>query len=113
MSLGSMKLDPRTLSRRISRAASSLKLCFLDIDKTTFLFNKQHQIVSVNDMAVLIEDPWKEPVTALFAGIGLLYISLKIFSFWRLIASLFILPGTSVSILVFLSLPAYHDTDCR
>lgn len=52
-------------------------------------------------MAVLVEDPWKEPVTALFAGIGLLYISLKIFSFWRLIASLFILPGTSVSILVF------------
>jgi hypothetical protein len=52
-------------------------------------------------MAVLVEDPWKEPVTALFAGIGLLYISLKIFSFWRLIASLFILPGTSVSILAF------------
>jgi 17beta-estradiol 17-dehydrogenase / very-long-chain 3-oxoacyl-CoA reductase len=51
-------------------------------------------------MAVLIEDPWKEPVTALFAGIGLLYISLKIFSFWRLIASLFILPGTSVSVSV-------------
>ena len=98
-----MKLDPRTLSRRFSRAASSLKPCFLDIDKTTFPFIKQHQIVSVDDMAVIIEDPWKEPVTALFAGIGLLYISLKIFSFWRLIASLFILPGTSVSFLVAVS----------
>lgn len=50
-------------------------------------------------MTALIEDPWKEPVTALFAGIGILYITLKIFSFWRLIASLFILPGTSVSTL--------------
>ncbi|KAG9515291.1 NAD(P)-binding protein, partial [Aureobasidium melanogenum] len=48
-------------------------------------------------MTALIEDPWKEPVTALFAGIGILYITLKIFSFWRLIASLFILPGTSLS----------------
>lgn len=36
------------------------------------------------------------PVTTVFAFIGLLYVSVKIFSFWRLIASLFILPGTSV-----------------
>lgn len=47
-------------------------------------------------MTALIEDPLKEPVTAVFAAIGLLFITLKIFSFWRLIASLFILPGTSV-----------------
>lgn len=62
-----------------------------------FIF-RQHQIIFDSNMAALIEDPWKEPVTALFAGIGILYITLKIFSFWRLIASLFILPGTSVSI---------------
>lgn len=43
------------------------------------------------------EDSLAAPVTAVFAFIGLLYISLKIFSFWRLIASLFILPGTSLS----------------
>ncbi|THW54089.1 NAD(P)-binding protein [Aureobasidium pullulans] len=48
-------------------------------------------------MTALIEDPLKEPVTAVFAAIGLLFITLKIFSFWRLIASLFILPGTSLS----------------
>jgi hypothetical protein len=34
------------------------------------------------------------PATQVFAFIGLLWLSLKIFSFWRLIASLFILPGT-------------------
>ncbi|KJY00232.1 3-ketoacyl-CoA reductase like protein [Zymoseptoria brevis] len=37
-------------------------------------------------------------VTALvFSFIGVLWLSLKILSFWRLIASLFILPGTSLS----------------
>jgi hypothetical protein len=98
-----MKLDPRTLNCRDPRADSSWKRYrFCRSYKTTFLTLQQHQIDSIYKMAVLVEDPWKEPVTALFAGIGLLYISLKIFSFWRLIASLFILPGTSVSILVIL-----------
>jgi 17beta-estradiol 17-dehydrogenase / very-long-chain 3-oxoacyl-CoA reductase len=36
------------------------------------------------------------PATQVFAFIGLLWLSLNIFSFWRLIASLFILPGISV-----------------
>ncbi|KAK4552332.1 hypothetical protein LTR86_010503 [Recurvomyces mirabilis] len=42
-------------------------------------------------------DYWASPTTQVFAFIGLLYITLKIFSFWRLIASLFILPGTNLS----------------
>ena len=42
-------------------------------------------------------DYWASPTTQVFAFIGLLWLSLKIFSFWRMIASLFILPGTSVS----------------
>jgi hypothetical protein len=97
-----MKLDPRTLNCRDARADSSWeRYRFCRSHKTTSLTVQQHQTGSIYKMAVLVEDPWKEPVTALFAGIGLLYISLKIFSFWRLIASLFILPGTSVSILVF------------
>ena len=43
-----------------------------------------------------VEDTLTKPVTAIFAFIGILYVSLKIFSFWRMIASLFILPGKSV-----------------
>lgn len=50
-------------------------------------------------MTTLVEDPWKEPVTAALAVIGILFVTLKIFSFWRLIASLFILPGIPVSVL--------------
>jgi len=41
-------------------------------------------------------DPWAAPGTKLFAFIGVVYVSYKIFSFWRMIASLFILPGQSV-----------------
>lgn len=41
-------------------------------------------------------DPWAAPTTKAFAFIGVLWVSYKIFSFWRLIASLFILPGQSV-----------------
>lgn len=41
-------------------------------------------------------DPWAAPTTKVFAFIGVAYVSYKIFSFWRLIASLFILPGQSV-----------------
>lgn len=44
-------------------------------------------------------DPYASATTKIFAGVGVLYLSLKIFSFWRLIASLFILPGQSVSTL--------------
>jgi len=43
-----------------------------------------------------VEDTLTKPVTAIFAFVGILYISLKIFSFWRLVASLFVLPGKSV-----------------
>ncbi|KAK0936084.1 hypothetical protein LTR29_012362 [Friedmanniomyces endolithicus] len=42
-------------------------------------------------------DKWASPATQVFAFIGLLWLSLKIFSFWRMIASLFILPGISLS----------------
>ncbi|KAK3641796.1 hypothetical protein LTR56_011123 [Elasticomyces elasticus] len=42
-------------------------------------------------------DAWASPMTQVFAFIGLLWLSLKIFSFWRMIASLFVLPGTSLS----------------
>lgn len=47
-------------------------------------------------MHQLAEDVWAAPTTAVFTFIGVLWLSLKIFSFWRMIASLFILPGTSV-----------------
>jgi 17beta-estradiol 17-dehydrogenase / very-long-chain 3-oxoacyl-CoA reductase len=43
------------------------------------------------------DDYWASPTTQIFAFIGVLWLSLKIFSFWRMIASLFVLPGTSVS----------------
>ncbi|KXT15068.1 hypothetical protein AC579_1503 [Pseudocercospora musae] len=42
-------------------------------------------------------DPWAAPSTQVFAFIGLLFISVKIFSFWRLIASLLVLPGIPLS----------------
>jgi len=48
------------------------------------------------DKIAEIEDHLAKPVTQVFAFIGILYVCLKIFSFWRLIASLFILPGKSV-----------------
>ncbi|KAI7362380.1 Very-long-chain 3-oxoacyl-CoA [Hortaea werneckii] len=48
-------------------------------------------------LAEVAEDAWAAPVTAVFAFIGVLWLSLKIFSFWRLVASLFVLPGTSLS----------------
>lgn len=54
-----------------------------------------------------IDDPLAKPVTAIFAFIGILYITLKIFSFWRLVASLFILPGKSVRIHHMSSMHAY------
>jgi len=41
-------------------------------------------------------DKWASPATQLFAFVGLLWLSLRIFSFWRMIGSLFILPGISV-----------------
>ncbi|KAJ9629708.1 hypothetical protein H2203_002089 [Taxawa tesnikishii (nom. ined.)] len=44
-----------------------------------------------------LEDPWVKPLTGIFTFVGILYVTLKIFSFWRLIASLFFLPGTSLS----------------
>lgn len=47
-------------------------------------------------LAEVAEDGWAAPVTAVFAFIGVLWLSLRIFSFWRLVASLFVLPGTSV-----------------
>ena len=49
----------------------------------------------VKDM-VTSADQWASPATQLFAFVGLLWLSLKIFSFWRMIASLSILPGISV-----------------
>ena len=42
-------------------------------------------------------DYYAAPSTQVFAFIGLLWLSLKIFSFWRMIASLFVLPGKDVS----------------
>jgi 17beta-estradiol 17-dehydrogenase / very-long-chain 3-oxoacyl-CoA reductase len=50
---------------------------------------------SLRDIDIDI-DQLAVPATQVFAFIGLLWLSLKIFSFWRLIASLFILPGISV-----------------
>ena len=41
-------------------------------------------------------DMYAAPSTQVFAFIGIAFISWKIFSFWRLIASLFILPGAKV-----------------
>ncbi|EMC93498.1 hypothetical protein BAUCODRAFT_76175 [Baudoinia panamericana UAMH 10762] len=42
-------------------------------------------------------DYWASPTTQVFAFIGLLYVSIKLLSFWRLIASLFVLPGVPLS----------------
>lgn len=39
------------------------------------------------------------PAFQVFTVIGLLYISTKIFSFLQLLASIFVLPGTNVSLL--------------
>jgi hypothetical protein len=41
-------------------------------------------------------DPWAAPATKVAAFIGVFWVSYKILSFWRMIASLFILPGQSV-----------------
>lgn len=51
------------------------------------------------------------PATQAFAFIGLLWLSLKILSFWRLIASLFILPGISVCFFALLSANCTSLTD--
>ncbi|KAK6435979.1 hypothetical protein LTR95_007834 [Oleoguttula sp. CCFEE 5521] len=42
-------------------------------------------------------DPYAAPATQVAALIGVLFISLKIFSFWRMIASLFFIPGQKLS----------------
>lgn len=41
-------------------------------------------------------DPWASPTQQVFTVIGIVFVSYKIFTFWRMIASLFILPGKSV-----------------
>ena len=43
------------------------------------------------------DDHWVSPTTQVFAFVGLLYLSLKILSFWRMIVSLLILPGTPLA----------------
>jgi 17beta-estradiol 17-dehydrogenase / very-long-chain 3-oxoacyl-CoA reductase len=43
-------------------------------------------------------DPWAAPATKVAAFIGVFWVSFKILSFWRMIASLFILPGQSVCV---------------
>lgn len=48
-------------------------------------------------MDKVIEDPWAKSAVFGFSLVGVLFVSLKIFSFWRMIASLFIIPGESVS----------------
>lgn len=48
-------------------------------------------------MTKIIEDPFAKPAAFVFSLIGVLYVSSKIFSFWRMIASLFILPGESLT----------------
>lgn len=45
-------------------------------------------------------DPWASPTQQVFTVIGIVFISYKIFTFWRMIASLFILPGKSVWIML-------------
>ncbi|KAF2164041.1 hypothetical protein M409DRAFT_25811 [Zasmidium cellare ATCC 36951] len=42
-------------------------------------------------------DPWASPTQQVFTVIGIVFVSYKIFTFWRMIASLFILPGKSLS----------------
>lgn len=56
------------------------------------------QLALADDMdSVNPIDPWAAPTTKVFALIGVVWLSLKIFSFWRLIASLLIIPGQKVS----------------
>lgn len=49
-------------------------------------------------MAQLIEELLAKPAVAALSAIGSLYVLSKVFGFYRLLASLFILPGKSVSI---------------
>lgn len=51
---------------------------------------------ALESLASTAPDPWASSTTQIFVLIGVLYLSLRIFSFWRMIASLFLLPGTSV-----------------
>ena len=55
-------------------------------------------------------DPWASATTKAFAFIGVLWVSFKIFSFWRLIVSLFILPGQSVCLSYIYILPHHSLT---
>ncbi|KAF2152093.1 NAD(P)-binding protein [Myriangium duriaei CBS 260.36] len=48
-------------------------------------------------MDKIVADPWARPAAFAFSLIGVLFVSVKIFSFWRMVASLFILPGESLS----------------
>ena len=47
-------------------------------------------------MVQLIEDPFAKPLVSALSAIGLLYVSVKLFNFWRVLASVFVLPGKSV-----------------
>lgn len=67
--------------------------------RSNFLNHKLHYPTHSHakmDAIPVIHDKWASPTTQAFAFIGILWVSLKILSFWRLIASLFILPGISV-----------------
>lgn len=67
----------------------------LNLTAPFIMEDKVAKILTNNDTT----DYWASPTTQVFAFIGLLWLSLKIFSFWRMIASLFVLPGISVSLL--------------
>ena len=70
-----------------------------------FISQHSHKMEDKIAQALGENDYWASPTTQVFAFIGLLWLSIKIFSFWRLIASLFVLPGISVRLP---SLPLIH-----
>jgi hypothetical protein len=48
------------------------------------------------DRLATLDNSLPKPIAQLLAGIGLLYVSAKVFTFVRLLASLLILPGAPV-----------------
>ena len=72
---------------RLDTTLSVFLIQLSDVDKM------EDKIASV----ISDQDYWASPTTQIFAFIGLFWVSLKILSFWRMIVSLFILPGVNVS----------------
>ena len=108
---GHLYTGPCAVRNREGAVGDHLGLVSLVSSNPSAFFNHAHytanqlsrilellQVFTMENVADVIPgiDKWAAPTTQVFAFIGLLWLSTKIFSFWRLIASLFILPGANV-----------------